>query len=237
MKDPRSLIVIPARMESKRLPGKPLLRVGGKTLLEWTYQRAAETHPSRTLVATSDEVIKHCCRQTGMKWMDTMEHPTGTHRVAEAVDKLIGEWDIVVNWQVDEPLVKSVDVLRLVKLARKREIGTLVAPLGMKDRRNRDVVKASVRTDQGGVRCTWFGRHHSVSDWGHVGVYAFDREALKLISQYESTEKSKEASLEQLTWLEFDWNIWAEEVEEMPLSINTPEDLEKFKEIVDVEID
>ena len=234
----KSLIIIPARMESERLPGKPLLDVGGKSLLEWTYDRAIKADVDGVLIATSDAVIYDYCGRKGMGVMMTCkEHPTGTHRCAETAARLPDRYDVVINWQVDEPLVKSKDVERLMKLiCAYNDISTLVAPLSYKDRRNRDVVKTAVSDRISHDVCQWFSRAPLAGAMGHVGVYAFRWEVLQKLGRLDTTLLSRAESLEQLTWLEDAWEIRAVETDKLPLSINTQEDLERFKEIVDAQV-
>ena len=227
----RSVIIIPARMESERLPGKPLLRIRGKSLLEWTYNRAVECCPNSTIVATSNQGVIAHCKGIGLSWMDTGEHPTGTHRCAEAAAKLTSQYDVVVNWQVDEPLVKPADVEKLIELTHKSDVCTLVSTMPYKDQQNRDIIKAVVSDQLGFKICQWFSRTPMAGAMGHVGVYAFRWNSLQRISRIKPTILSKAESLEQLAWLENAWEIKAVETDKMPLSINTPEDLDKFREI------
>src|SRR5262245_36136541 len=102
-------VIIPARYASTRLPGKPLADIGGKPLVQRVYERAVETGAESVIIATDDERIRRAAEGFGAKvCMTRADHPSGTDRLAEVIDRLsIGENEIVVNCQGDEPLMPA----------------------------------------------------------------------------------------------------------------------------------
>ncbi len=229
-------IIIPCRMESKRLPWKPLLEAGGKALVQWTYERARRCRRADyVLVACEAGPISQYCQDNHMLWIETRDdHPTGTHRVVESLGKMAANSrvGIVVNWQCDEPLVQPRDVDRLI-VHQRSSVGsasTLVARL--EDEQADDEHETKVAVDIHG-RCRWFSRAPMRGALGHCGVYAFRSEQLRRIGRLSPTPLSMTESLEQIAWLEGGLSIDAVDIRSLPLSINTSEDWEKFKETVE----
>lgn len=232
-----TVIVIPARMQSKRLPGKPLLMAGGKSLLQHVYERACQAKVDRTIIATPDGVIMDHCDEIGMTYMMTRkDHPTGTHRCAEVLHRLEmtdkeGTVRTIVNWQCDEPLVEPEWADKLLdKMAAGWAIGTLVAPLPtFQD--EWELSKGPVRVAVSREWCCWFSHSLLAGAMAHVGIYAFRPRTLRGLGKLLPTELSKAESLEQLAWIENGHSIKAVKVDKPTLAINTPADYEKFREM------
>lgn len=223
-----TLVVIPARMESIRLPGKPMLRAGGWPLVRWTYERAMLTG-ARCIVAVCDREVGAYCQEHRLRWMPTRpEHPNGTSRAAEVYATLRPEIArnvrTVINWQVDEPLVEPSDVARLMQV-RLGTIATLVSPVCPEPADEPSRVKVVYSLG----RCHWFSRSPMRGAGSHVGVYSFRPFLLEMASLLEPTALSEAESLEQLTWVENGIKVKPVEIEQPPRSINTPEDWEWFK--------
>ena len=220
-------IVIPARMESRRLPGKPLLKMAdGRTVLEATW--AAARQVSRYVhVASPDPEIRDECARIRASFLGSLNFPTGTHRCADA----IRGWDwsgVVVNWQVDEPRVPPAWVEMLVRelLGSDFRIATLIAaPTGLKEfleDENR------VKVWQGGdpELCAGFSRRDDSASFEHVGIYAFRPDALRELGRLPPSERSAAESLEQIAWLEAGYRILAVECPgPAPRAVNVEEDL------------
>ena len=231
-----SVIIIPARMASERFPGKPMAMAGGKPLLEWTWLRAQQTNCDHVLIATPDREIGQYCQDKGILWRPSSEElPTGTHRCADVAAHMKRKFDVVVDWQVDEPLVDPQAVDRLVDFVQNRRdvVGTLAAPFVWDEFYNTNVVKVAVSKgenihpkDQN--RCNWFSRGELGGSMAHIGVYAFGWHTLGDLGRMPPTMLSKAESLEQLAWIERGIRVFEVDAK-LPLSINTPEDFEKFK--------
>ncbi len=233
----KKIIMIPARMDSKRLPGKPMLVAGGKPLVHWTYERAKRTEADYVIVATPDREIGRYCREHGLIfWPTRKDHPTGTHRCAEVLEELQrgpSEIGVVVNWQVDEPLVEPGAVNRLMGVFRGAEIriATIVSRDELHGPDDSNTVKAAMSNDHAywNRQVQWFSRAPMLGSVGHCGVYAFCPNMLLGLGGLEPTRLSKAESLEQLAWIEAGFKIGAIETERLPLSINTQADWEEFK--------
>lgn len=234
----RPLVIIPTHLESVRLPNKPLLKAGNKTLLQRTYDAARTLFD--TVVLTSDEQVHQHCLSTGMECFITpkVDIPTGTHRIAKYIhdirsdDNYVNNYDWFINWQVDEPFVDSEDVMLLYDQKHPDEIGTLVSPITHSERNDSNVVKVVWLPDGS---CLWFTRAAIMTKYAHVGVYLYHRKALEFFYSMgrNQTSYAYNEKLEQLNWLERSpqYTIVGRLVEDRPLSINTEKDWEKFKAI------
>jgi 3-deoxy-manno-octulosonate cytidylyltransferase (CMP-KDO synthetase) len=228
----KKVIIIPARMQSKRFPGKPLAEITpGVALVEHVYRQAKQTSANAVIVATPDREIARHCDQRGIFWRPTREdHPTGTHRCAEVFEqfKIGSKVSIIVNWQVDEPLVRASDVDLLME--HTATISTLVGIGDKKWMHDKNVTKVAVSFPSG--RCHWFSRAPMAGALYHCGVYSFAPEHLAMVSSFRPTTYSLAESLEQLAWIESGCAIYGEPMGEVPLAVNTLEDLEKVKELL-----
>jgi len=226
----KSLIVIPARMVSTRLFGKPMLTVAGKPLVQWTYERAKQTDADYVMVATPDREVAQYCQNNGLVWMLTgPDHPNGTSRVAEVFGKLHPEDKrqicTIVNWQVDEPVVSPTAVNMLLPL-HVRAVSTLVCPI-CESPRDPNRVKVVYSQD----RCHWFSRAPMAGAGSHIGIYAFCPFLLQMISLLRPSRLAKLESLEQLTWIENGVMIRPVEIDTEPLSINDDTSWQAFREL------
>ena len=231
----RTLIVIPARLQSNRLPNKPLLMHKGKTLLDYTYEQAKKTKAGMVVVATSDQGIMDYCADKNMDWVQTPDCPNGSARCFHAYTQYIDKgYEWVIDWQVDEPLINSVFVNFMIGFMHKHEYMayTAIAPITEKQNQDPNVVKAIVSDPSFTIGvsyrdCFWFTRT-PIRAMGHCGIYGFSINVLWNIFNYRQTEASKEEKLEQLSWIEGGVSLTGIEMRELPLSINTPEDWTQF---------
>ena len=224
------IIVIPARLQSKRLPRKPLLRASEKPLIQWMYELGEKVQPDELVVASpDDEVLAAVERFGGRAMMTYMKHPSGTHRTSQVAWEL---WDgspssQVMSLQADEPMLDPKDLIRMFDVAAEMRWGitTLVSPIKTEDQlKDNNLVKAAYS----GTQCYWFSRAPMASSYGHIGVYLFRTPILMELKSLNPTRLSEAESLEQLTWIEAGHRVHAMEIDEIPLSINTQEDFEKF---------
>lgn len=227
-KQPRSvLIVIPARMASTRFPGKPLTEINGKPLLWYVYERAKQAMADRVLVTSPDKEIRDYCQANDIGfWPSSVAEPTGTHRCAAVLRQKRSMYDVVVDWQCDEPLVDPAYVDAAVKACgNPYSIVTLTAPQQFDAMGDPNVVKVVCNHK----RCLWFSRASRFGNMLHCGIYIYTAPTLLELSQHWPTECSKDESLEQLTWLEANYPIGYVGMPELPPSVNVPEDLEKIR--------
>lgn len=238
---PQTIIVIPARYHSTRLPGKVLSDIGGQTMIERVYRRASLARASEVIVATDDERVRDVVEGFGGRAIMTSErHPTGTDRLAEAV-KFI-EADIVINVQADEPLIEPSmidEAARALLAGPGASVGTLRRAIDDEnDLGNPNVVKVVV--DLNG-RALYFsrsavpwkshaadGRRHGPA-WRHVGIYAYRRDALLTLAGLPPTPLEQTESLEQLRALEHGFGIHTLETSYDTIGVDTAEDLERVR--------
>ncbi len=241
---PRFLGVIPARYASTRLPGKPLLDLGGRTMLEHVYRRAVASKTFvKIIVATDDERIYEAAQRFGGEVVMTgADHPDGSSRVAEVARAI--ETEYVINIQGDEPLI---DPRMLKELAEglmadpDSDSATVCVPIaGPEDLANPDIVKV-VRAQNG--RALYFSRSlipyprkdTACPVYEHLGIYAFKRDFLLKFVELPPTPLMETESLEQLRILEYGYAMTVIPTQYPPLgpNVNTPADAEKIRRILE----
>ena len=242
----KPLIIIPARYQSSRFPGKPLVSICGKPMLQWVWEICTRVlEPERIVVATDDERIATVCRELGMQCeMTSSDCKTGTDRVAEVARRYPAS--IYVNVQGDEPLMTGGVVDAVVEALENGngEVATPVYRLSTADElADSNVVKA-VRG--AGGRALYFSRspipHVRESEpgewlnhtpfWGHVGLYAYRRSVLSEYMQLPEGQLEAVEKLEQLRLLEAGMSILTVEIDYRPHAVDVPSDLEAVLEIM-----
>jgi 3-deoxy-manno-octulosonate cytidylyltransferase (CMP-KDO synthetase) len=231
------IVVIPARMAATRLPDKPLADIGGVPMIVRVLRQAEAAAVGPVIVAAGDSAIADAVEAAGGRAILTdPELPSGTDRVRAALHAFdpVGKHDVIINLQGDMPFFAPAAMRDAVALFEARpglQIGTLVAPeASTADRSNPDTVKAVVALEPGGRqgRCLYFTRSTLYGDgsvWKHVGLYGYSREGLERMMAPPSPLELRE-KLEQLRALEMGMEIWAAVVDETPLSVDNPADLE-----------
>ncbi|GAB4234685.1 MAG: 3-deoxy-manno-octulosonate cytidylyltransferase [Acidobacteriota bacterium] len=229
--EPRIVAVIPARMASERLPGKPLRDIAGKPLLRRVWEAAAAYDRwTRLVVATEDQEILDYCRTSGLDVEPTGRHASGTDRLCEIADRVAAE--IYVNIQGDEPTLRweHFDALLQPLLLGAAPVSTLSVALGEADAANPNTVK--VVTDRAG-RALYFSRHPipyhrdgSEPGWfKHIGLYGYRRSALRWFRRLPPGVLERKERLEQLRFLENGIPIAVSLVQHDTIGVDTPEDL------------
>ncbi len=241
-------VVIPARFAAARLPGKPLLKIGGRPLIQWVWERAQSCGAASVTIATDDERICEAARAFGAECaMTRASHASGTDRVAEvAAQRHFADDDVIVNLQGDEPLIEPQMVAELAAALRERadfDIATAVAPIGsLEEFLDPNCVKA-VRAIDG--RALYFSRaplpwprEHSEAGrpasfqgaWRHIGIYAYRTRSLRRFSAASPTPLEQTEKLEQLRALEHGMRIYCLALTEAPpAGVDTPADLERLR--------
>ncbi len=232
--------VIPARFASSRFPGKPLIDLKGKSMIQRVVEGAQKCALfSEIIVATDDQRIADEVNRFGGKVVMTSEsHRTGTDRCGEVVENL--EADVVVNIQGDEPLVSAKQLEQLCRVFEDPsvQIATLgIAQVTEEDRVNPNRIKL-VRDHQ--ENAIYFSRspipndHHadesvknSFPFLRHIGLYAYRKETLMKLTKLEPTQLEKMESLEQLRWLYYGFPIRVVETDIETPNIDVPADVEK----------
>ena len=243
MTDPRTLVLIPARMAATRLPGKPLLDIGGLPMIVHVLRRAEEAKIGRVAVATDTPEIAAAVRAHGGEAVMTRpDHPSGSDRIYEALCYLDpgGKIEIVVNLQGDFPTI-SPDNIRdvLVSLADPAvDIATLAAQIHTEEEAsNPNVVKAVGSTiGPRRLRALYFTRATAPAGDGpryhHIGLYAYRRAALERFVTLPPSPLEQQEKLEQLRALEAGMRIDVTIVDTVPRGVDTPADLETARQIL-----
>ena len=234
-------IVIPARYGSSRLEGKPLIKVEGKPVIQWVYEKAMQSKLTDIIiVATDDERIFNAVKEFGGNVeMTSVNHKCGSDRIKEVVLRH-PEISFIVNLQGDEPLIKpeSIDeVIRNVKNDAGADISTLIRQITPEEAENPNLVKCVI--DNSGF-AMYFSRSKipfernagKASFYGHLGIYGYKRNALIKMTELPQSSYEQSESLEQLRALQNGMKIKTSIVDFVPVGIDTAEDLEKFKRIV-----
>lgn len=244
MSDPQVIVVIPSRYAATRLPGKPLVNLAGKPMVQRVYEQAkfAQT-VHRVLVATDDQrIVDAVLAFGGEARMTRSDHRTGTERIAEVAAHEPG--DVFVNVQGDEPLIDPVAIDTAVAALLEdppAQIATVATPIRhVPDIMDPNVVKTVLDFDSNAlyfsrapvpwVRDTQQKVH--VKYWKHLGLYVFQRDALLEYPTLPQGELEKIEQLEQLRWLENGWKIRVAEVEHDAVSVDVPEDVTRVEKLL-----
>ncbi len=239
--------VIPARYASSRFPGKPLVDIHGKSMIEWVYKRTQlSSYLSELIVATDDQRIFDCVTSFGGKVEFTSSsHRSGTERISEIAERY-PSYDGIINIQGDEPYIdpKAIDrICEGIMHSNFSSIFTLISIITDKETlENPNTVKVVINL-QG--KALYFSRHpipfnqqHQRNIWldqhlyfKHIGIYGFPRNILLRIPALEMTALETAESLEQLRWIAHGYDIFTAEYTDSSLSVDTPEDLEKLLQL------
>src|SRR5947209_10599468 len=237
------LIMIPARMASTRLPGKPLADIAGEPMIVHVMRRAQAARIGPVVVATDSEVIAACVEKAGGRAVMTRaDHICGTDRVCEALASAdpSGECDIIVNVQCDLPTLLPADIRAAMgPLADPCvEIATLAAEIiRLEERADPNVVKV-VGTPVGPkrLRALYFTRATAPAGEGplyhHIGLYAFHRRVLERFVGLSPSVLERREKLEQLRALEAGMRVDVTIVDSVPLGVDTPDDLARARKLM-----
>jgi 3-deoxy-manno-octulosonate cytidylyltransferase (CMP-KDO synthetase) len=241
------IVLIPARMASTRLPGKPLADIHGEAMIVHVWRRAIEAGLGRVVVAAAEPEIADVIRRAGGEAVLTKpDHPTGSDRIFEALSLVdpAGRHDAIVNVQGDLPTIAP-DTIRAVfePLAEPRvDIATLAVEIVREEERtNPNVVKAVAtfppRRDGKRIgRALYFTRATCPTGDGallhHIGLYTYRREALARFVSLPQGQLEKRERLEQLRALEDGMRIDVAVVDAVPLGVDTPDDLDRARALL-----
>ena len=242
MQKPKILCVIPSRLQSTRLPRKPLVMLGNKPMIQWVYEGALTCpHLSEVIVATDSQEIADVILKIGGKVeMTPSELPTGTDRVAFVAQKY-SEYEVVVNLQGDEPFIKGEMLSSLVEPYLKGlnpSMATLACPIDMATEYNDpNTVKVIYNKLNQAIYFSRspipFYREKNVDDVPilmHLGLYAYTRQFLLEYPTMKQTPLEKAEVLEQLRALENGIPIYVSQTPHRIIEINYPHDLEAANE-------
>lgn len=242
--------IIPARYASTRFPGKPLALLGGKPVIQHVYEKVAAVLEA-AYVATDDERIYDVVKSFGGQVVMTRtDHKSGTDRIEEAIEKIGGEWDVVVNVQGDEPFVakSQLDTICHCFDDPTTQIATLGKPFeSMEAVQNPNSPKIVV--DNMGFAMYFsrsvipYVRGKEKSSWlthypflKHLGIYAYRKDVLRQVTQLPQSSLEIAENLEQLRWLQNGFKIKVGTTDVETVGIDTPQDLERAEEFLKTQL-
>jgi len=228
--------IIPSRFASKRLPGKPLINISGKSMIQRVYEQCEKSLLLNQIVVATDDkrIYKHVNEFGGNVVMTSITHESGTDRCNEVVLNSNMTYDIVVNIQGDEPFINPIQIDQVVAnlLDSNADIATLAKKIDdlnvIFDANNPKIIfnkKTKIADD--------FVRkidkiNKTTKYYKHIGIYAFKTEVLNEISKLSQTEREINENLEQLRWIENNYQIAVGITDHESVSIDTREDLNKL---------
>ena len=240
----KTLVIIPSRLSASRLPGKPLLKINGLSIISHVYKKAQEANIGEVFVAAEDqEIIKDVKKNGGEAILTNNNHKTGTDRIYEAFVKLgRKDIDLIMNLQGDEPLMNIEDIQKLNKhmIKTKRDLGTLAAKINNKKVfENHDIVKVITEEsldDTKFPRAINFMRKLDKENnqaYHHLGIYCYNVEILKRFISLKQSQNEIENRLEQLRALDNNINVNVALAKSSPIGVDTKEDFMAIKKIME----
>ena len=237
--------IIPARYASTRFPGKPLVMIDGKPMIQRVYEQALKSELDAVVVATDDVRIADAVRSFGGNVVMTSEnHPSGTDRCAEALENFKGDWKAVVNIQGDEPYIQPSQINSVATLLKNgASIATLVKKIdSVEELTNINSPKVVISSNGNALYFSRqpipFQKGIAINDWlnhgtyyKHIGIYGYQSTVLPQLTQLKQGNLEMAESLEQLRWLENGYSIMTAETTENTVAIDTPEDLSRLKSL------
>lgn len=238
----KTIIIIPARYSSTRLNAKPLIKVGGKPVIQWVYEQAKKVKAADdVIVATDNQEIFDTVKTFGGKVeMTSIDHKSGTDRIAEVISRH-DEYDLVLNLQGDEPLISTENIttaINLLKEDKTADISTLVKVIKDKNEiENPNLVKCIFDKNNYAIyfsrnKLPYERKEYEGDFYGHIGLYCYRKNALLKMTKLPQALIEKAESLEQLRAIYNGMKIKVALVESNAIGIDTKEDLKAFEDYV-----
>lgn len=241
----KTAIIIPARYNSTRLQGKPLIKVCDKPIIQWVWEKAINVKSADlVIIATDNDEIYNTAKSFGANVeMTSVNHKCGSDRIVEAAQKY-SDISYIINLQGDEPMINPdciEEVIRLIKEDEKADISTLLSEIGEnEDKDDPNMVKCV--TDINGYALYFsrskipYERNLGIAKfYKHIGIYGYKKESLYRMTKLDRSEIERAESLEQLRALYYGMKIRTSIVKYDSIGIDTIEDLNKFKKLVEKE--
>lgn len=226
----KSLIVIPARYDSTRLPGKPMALISGKPMIQLVYEQCLKSDADKVVVATDSSLVMTHMRNLGCEVYMTGQVTSGTNRIIQCIssaEEKLKDYDIIVNVQGDEPFIDQEDINLIINNCRRsKSVSTLVTKIGDTELQDRNTVKAYVDNKGQVLMFTRSPMYGNIKHfYKHLGIYAYNRKVLDKISEMSESLNEKIESLEQLRWADNGLSVFAAFTENQSISVDTYEDL------------
>ena len=242
----KTLTIIPSRMSATRLPGKPLLKINGLSIISHVFKKAQDANIGEVFVATEDqEIVDDVIKNGGKAILTSKNHKTGTDRIYEALQKMNNkDADMIMNLQGDEPAINIKDIISLNKkmISNKSKMGTLAAKIkDFKNLKNRDIVKVitkkNLKDDQFPEAETFVRNAINIDNiYHHIGIYCYSVETLKRFIELKQSKNEIKNKLEQLRALDNNININVALANSSPIGVDTEEDYLALKKIMEYKV-
>ena len=240
----KTLVIIPSRMSATRLPGKPLLKINGKSIISHVFKRAESAKIGEVIVAAEDkEIVNDVKENGGNAILTSKNHKTGTDRIFEALNLLNKkDIDLIMNVQGDEPDIDIDDIRNLDSKMKsnKAKIGTLAAKIHNDDiYSNQNFVKVKIKESfnqnsfplaENFMRVINSQENDNI--YHHMGIYCYEAETLKKFISFEQSKNELENKLEQLRALDNDIDINVALANKSPVGVDTEEGYLAIKKIM-----
>jgi len=240
----KTLIIIPSRLSATRLPGKPLLKINGLSMISHVYKKALDANIGEVFVAAEDqEIIDDVKKNGGQAILTSNKHKTGTDRIYEALKKL-GKSDIelVFNLQGDEPLMNLQDIKNLYDqmVISNSKIGTLASKILSENILNNEnvvkvITKENLDKSNFPEAINFLRKSTQIykNIYHHLGIYCYQTETLEKFVTLDQTQGEIKNKLEQLRAIENNININVSFAKESPIGVDTEEDLVAIKKLME----
>ena len=240
----KTLVIIPSRLSATRLPGKPLLKINGLSIISHVFKKAEEANIGDVVVATEDqEIIDDVKQNGGQAILTNNKHKTGTDRIYEALKKINEpNIDLIMNLQGDEPLINIDDIKNLNSKMTQNfsELGTLASGISNKELyENQNVVKVNTEEElnytnfPGALKFTRKIEDQIKNFYHHLGIYCYQLETLKKFVSYNQSDNEIRERLEQMRALDNDIKINVALAKSSSIGIDTEEDFVAIKKIME----
>ena len=236
----KTIIMIPSRMASSRFPGKPMVKINGKPMIQRVWQQAINCNIGDVVVACSENEVFDLITNLGGKAILTNPNlPSGTDRIYSALTQMPKhkEFDFVINLQGDMPIIKPQQIKKVINpLKHKYSIGTLATNLKRDEVSNKNVTKVSVKWDKNNIgQAKEFFRYKNKIDentFHHVGIYSYTINSIKDFVKLPTSKNEKLLNLEQYRAMDAGIGIGVTLENNIPPSIDTKEDLNLIETII-----
>ena len=240
----KTLVIIPSRLAATRLPGKPLLKINGLSIISHVVKRAEEANIGEVYVAAGDkEIVDEVKKNGGQAILTNINHKTGTDRIYEAVNKIQNkDIELVMNLQGDEPLMNTKDIknLQTKMIKTNADLGTLASNIfDQKILKKKDVVKvitSELLKVENFPEAITFKRKFidkTKNVYHHLGIYCYKLQTLKKFVSFKQSHNEVNDKLEQLRALDNNIKINVALAKDSPIGVDTEEDFVAIKKIME----
>ena len=240
----KTLVIIPSRLSATRLPGKPLLKINGLSMISHVFKKAQDANIGEVIVAAEDqEIVDDVKKNGGEAIITSNSHQTGTDRIYEVIKKLNRtDVELVMNLQGDEPLINHKDIRNLNKqmINSNYDLGTLASKINHKEILNKeDIVKVitdqSLDSSQFPLALNFLRKSEKIikNIYHHLGIYCYDLETLKKFVSLKQSSNEIKNRLEQLRALDNNININVALAKSSSIGVDTKEDYVAIKKIME----